>query len=806
MKKLIAVTALWIFGGFGFSLYQSMWWIAITQPNVVEYTASGSLIWTLTTSWWAAPYQYQLTWSDSSGFYIVGDKLYLWFTPVHQGFSTGKNTYTLDITSIDTSMPTFAIDVSTAFGSETWFYGNESLPNLGAIGWIKADWSLIARWYNWDGGAKWWVDGSGSMPTDSGYTQIISNYGAFAALKNDGSIVTRWADLYWGIWNSSDTGFTSISSNGESFAALKNDGSIFSRWYAPSWGTWGPSGTGFISIASNRYAYAALKDDGSIAVRWTTGRWGDNWPTGTGFVKIFGWYYAFVALKGDGSLVSRGDAARGGSGAPTGTGYTAICGNNYAFAALKDDGSISVRWTAGRGGNNGPTDTWFVKIFGAGSAFAGLKDDGSIVAWWHASYGWSGAPTGTGYTKIIGNSNSFEALNNDGSIATRGWGPYGGRGPWDTGYVNIYWTYEAFAALKYDGSVTSRGVDTYWWDWTAPTDTGYVKIVSTQNTFIWIKSDGSLTAWWSSVSDRQDPAKWNMVNNIWATYTNNIWINITNIPITGTIEYSTTATISGDVIATLTGLSEPVTITNNSGSNQYTFTDNGSFTFTLIDSDGNTGSITATVANIDKTVHNLWGWGGWISKDYCPDGDYSSSYYDGICGNKPTTVATWTNTVITQASDELISAYKWALGKQITTMSTLEVARIGDPLTRGEMAKMIVNYAINNLWKTINTGNQANFTDINGQTAEMKNYINKAYQLGLMWVNVSKFNPNSLVTRAEFATVLARLLYNTTSNQNELYYTKPLAILSEKWIIKNTNPLLQEARGYIMLMLMRASK
>jgi hypothetical protein len=221
-----------------------------------------------------------------------------------------------------------------------------------------------------------------------------------------------------------------------------------------------------------------------------------------------------------------------------------------------------------------------------------------------------------------------------------------------------------------------------------------------------------------------------------------------------------------------------------------------------MDSDGNTGSVTAIVANIDKTVHNLWGGASSISKDYCPDGDYSPGYYDGICGTKQKN-GTW---IVTPISDEIISAYKWALGKQITTMKTIETARVWDPLTRAEMAKMIVNYAINNLWKTINTGEQANFTDLNGQTNEIKNYINEAYQLGLMWVDVHTFNPNRLVTRWEFATILARLLYNINSDGTSLYYTKPLATLSEKWIIKNTNPLLQEARGYVMLMLMRASK
>ena len=45
-----------------------------------------------------------------------------------------------------------------------------------------------------------------------------------------------------------------------------------------------------------------------------------------------------------------------------------------------------------------------------------------------------------------------------------------------------------------------------------------------------------------------------------------------------------------------------VTITNNGGSANYTFTENGNFTFTFTDAYGNTGSAIATVSWIDKTA------------------------------------------------------------------------------------------------------------------------------------------------------------------------------------------------------------
>ncbi|HBB04145.1 TPA: hypothetical protein DCZ39_04610 [Patescibacteria group bacterium] len=41
----------------------------------------------------------------------------------------------------------------------------------------------------------------------------------------------------------------------------------------------------------------------------------------------------------------------------------------------------------------------------------------------------------------------------------------------------------------------------------------------------------------------------------------------------------------------------------------------------------------------------------------------------------------------------------------------------------------------------------------------MRFYIKLACQLGIMGINSSLFNPNGIVTRAEFGTVLSRSLY-----------------------------------------------
>ncbi|MEF3310626.1 carbohydrate binding domain-containing protein [Paenibacillus sp. GYB004] len=74
-------------------------------------------------------------------------------------------------------------------------------------------------------------------------------------------------------------------------------------------------------------------------------------------------------------------------------------------------------------------------------------------------------------------------------------------------------------------------------------------------------------------------------------------IGIDQSPPTATIAYSSTVPTREAVTAVLTP-SKPVTITNNGGSDRYTFTENGSFTFEFTDWAGRSGTATAAVANI----------------------------------------------------------------------------------------------------------------------------------------------------------------------------------------------------------------
>ena len=57
------------------------------------------------------------------------------------------------------------------------------------------------------------------------------------------------------------------------------------------------------------------------------------------------------------------------------------------------------------------------------------------------------------------------------------------------------------------------------------------------------------------------------------------------------------------------------------------------------------------------------------------------------------------------------------------------------------------------------------------------------------------FNPSGKVSRAEFATVLSRVLFGSTYNKSgSRYYENHIKALNESGILNDTNPNIQELR------------
>jgi hypothetical protein len=80
-----------------------------------------------------------------------------------------------------------------------------------------------------------------------------------------------------------------------------------------------------------------------------------------------------------------------------------------------------------------------------------------------------------------------------------------------------------------------------------------------------------------------------------------------------------------------------------------------------------------------------------------------------------------------------------------------------------------------------------------------------------MGVGIKNFNPNGIVTRAEFGTAFSRALNANDAdkvaemNKADPYYKEHLNFLKEQGIMNDiSNPNMLEVRGYVMLMMMRS--
>lgn len=147
-------------------------------------------------------------------------------------------------------------------------------------------------------------------------------------------------------------------------------------------------------------------------------------------------------------------------------------------------------------------------------------------------------------------------------------------------------------------------------------------------------------------------------------------------------------------------------------------------------------------------------------------------------------------------------------------MPTCLAADMDGWLIRSHAAKMMSNYAINVLGKTPDTTKVCVFSDMENETLEMKTYAVTACQLGLMGLQVDGetpdvvFNPETLINKAMFATILSRLMYGSTHDGNDACrYCDHVDAMVEEGIITVTTDLLDPfRRAYAMIMLMRTQE
>jgi hypothetical protein len=404
------------------------------------------------------------------------------------------------------------------------------------------------------GGPKAKGDFAGA-PTDDGYAAVFSSSYAYAALKDDGSVST-WGGEWWS-WTEydgrvtpngwtqskapSDKDYVAVFSTGGAFAAIKDDGSISAFGVdmmggssvdstSPDHNGWSftgaPSDKGYEAIYSNNYSFSALKQDGSITT------WGARPKTHNNQVPK---YFGRVDMNAY-------------TAPPTDAGYMGVTSTGIAFAALKKDGTV-VTW--GIGVVNGakdneyfPKDKGYIALYSNAFDFMAIKEhdadrngdydkngDGPIKVWTF-DYGYYHHDNGDRYsgTSVIpsGAQSKYHdfyndglqpttVLHKDGSLSQHHCDVYapcpedGGCGkditftPANDGFVAVYATTSSFSALKKDGSITTWGEHSYL-GWSKPTDTGYVIVSATETGFSALNKDGTIGDTWGETKHKGVPS------------------------------------------------------------------------------------------------------------------------------------------------------------------------------------------------------------------------------------------------------------------------------------------------------------
>lgn len=166
--------------------------------------------------------------------------------------------------------------------------------------------------------------------------------------------------------------------------------------------------------------------------------------------------------------------------------------------------------------------------------------------------------------------------------------------------------------------------------------------------------------------------------------------------------------------------------------------------------------------------------------------------------------------------DDLTNVYMWARDNWITTWETLEAALPDGYIERWEMAKLVVDFVENVLWREIPTeipSKCSRWDEKEWESDEMGNYAKKSCALWLMWIYMKNFKPNKLLDRAEFGTIVSRILwwekYNIpNATKDNKYYVKHLnEVKKENLITKIDNPeAVKELRKWIWIVLNKIKK
>ena len=189
----------------------------------------------------------------------------------------------------------------------------------------------------------------------------------------------------------------------------------------------------------------------------------------------------------------------------------------------------------------------------------------------------------------------------------------------------------------------------------------------------------------------------------------------------------------------------------------------------------------------------------------------SGDYNDEMINSSDSSGFQFNNSMCFLCQDkEVADVYEWAYENNITTMVSLNDSDPDGVVKRWHLAKMVVNYAINVLWQElpekIPSYCRWNDNKKDWESEEIKDYAVKSCALWLMWLDMPKFLPNLEVTRAQFGTIMSRLLWWKKYAWWTPYYRKHLNALKENNIMTQIeNPEKRiELRWWVWLMLRRS--
>ncbi len=203
------------------------------------------------------------------------------------------------------------------------------------------------------------------------------------------------------------------------------------------------------------------------------------------------------------------------------------------------------------------------------------------------------------------------------------------------------------------------------------------------------------------------------------------------------------------------------------------------------------------------------GWGWWDSSDSTdsPDSPDEPSWEHGAAKDKTAeTVDRNRNNM------EVLIGYMWARSKWIIDTARKD----SDPdgyIPRWDMAELVVRFTENVLGRKVPPiPSYCKWWDPERDwwKPNAKMYAEKSCALWVMWIRMQNFLPNKILDRAEFWTILSRLLWwdkydVVDATATKLYYTRHLWALNREWIMTQIdNPEDRwELRKWAWLMLMR---